>query len=106
MIIRLFPYLLVKIQKFFSCMCWRRMFCFSVHRPWEKNLKSFPFKMVLSWKQCSCDVIIERVYCLSACGNSSTVTLLLENFWWAPACMYFVWCGSTSLCLYSESCKM
>jgi hypothetical protein len=38
------------------------MFCFSVHSPWEKNLKSFPFKVVLSWKQCSCDVIIERVY--------------------------------------------
>jgi hypothetical protein len=54
---------LIKIQNFFSRMCWRRMFCFSVHSPWEKNLKSFPFKMVLSWKQCSCDVIIERVYC-------------------------------------------
>ena len=37
----------------FSRMCWRRMFCFSVHSPWEKNLKSFPFKMVPSWKQCS-----------------------------------------------------
>jgi hypothetical protein len=48
--------------KIFSCMCWRRMFCFSVHSPWETNLKSFPFKVVLSWKQCSCDVIIERVY--------------------------------------------
>jgi hypothetical protein len=44
-----------------SRMFWRRMFCFSVHSPWEKNLKSFPIKMVLSWKQCSCDVI-ERVY--------------------------------------------
>jgi hypothetical protein len=43
--------------------CWRRMFCFSVHCPWEKDLKSFPFKVILSWKQCSCDVIIARVYC-------------------------------------------
>jgi hypothetical protein len=34
-----------------------------VYGPWQKNnLKSFPFKVVLSWKQCSCDVIIERVY--------------------------------------------
>jgi hypothetical protein len=49
--------------KFFSCMCWRRMFCFSAHSPREKYLTSFPFKVVLSWKQCSCDVIIERVYC-------------------------------------------
>jgi hypothetical protein len=30
----------------------------------KKPLKSFPFKVVLSWKQCSCDVIIERVYWL------------------------------------------
>jgi hypothetical protein len=43
-------------------MCWRRMFCLSVHSPWEKNLKSFPFKVVLSWKQCSCDVIIDTSY--------------------------------------------
>jgi hypothetical protein len=51
-------------KEFFLCMCWRRMFCFSLHSPWEKNLKSFLLKMVLSWKQCSCDVInIERVYC-------------------------------------------
>jgi hypothetical protein len=57
-----FPQLLVKIKNSISCMCWRRMFCFSVHGPWEKNLKFFPFKVVLSWKQCSCDVIIERVY--------------------------------------------
>jgi hypothetical protein len=38
---------------FFPCMCWRRMFCFSVHSPWEKSLKSFPFKVVLRWKQCT-----------------------------------------------------
>jgi hypothetical protein len=55
-------FVLIKIKNYFSCMCWRRMFYFSVHSPWEKNLKSFPFKVVLSWKQCSCDVIIERVY--------------------------------------------
>jgi hypothetical protein len=57
-----FPHLLAKMKNSFSCMCSRRMFCFSVHIPWEKNLKSFPFKVVLSWKQRSCDVIIERVY--------------------------------------------
>jgi hypothetical protein len=34
-------------------MYWRRIFCFSVHSTWEKNLKSFPFKVVLSSKQCS-----------------------------------------------------
>jgi hypothetical protein len=51
--------------KCFSRMCWRRMFCFSLHSPWETNLKFFPFKMVLSWKQCNCDVIIERVYYLA-----------------------------------------
>jgi hypothetical protein len=62
---RLFPHLLVKINNYFSFTCWRAMFCFSVHSPWEKNLKSFPFKMVLSWKQCSCDVIIDRMYCPS-----------------------------------------
>jgi hypothetical protein len=57
-------HILIKIQNCFSGMCWRRTFCFSLHSPWEKNLKSFLLKMVLSWKQCSCDVInIERVYC-------------------------------------------
>jgi hypothetical protein len=25
--------------------------------------KSSPFKVVLSWKQCSCDVITGKVYC-------------------------------------------
>jgi hypothetical protein len=40
----------------------KKMFCFSVYNPWEKTLKSFPFKVILSWKQCGCDVIIERVY--------------------------------------------
>jgi hypothetical protein len=39
-----------------------------VHSPWEKNLKSFPFNMVLSWKQCSCDVIIERMNCENRSG--------------------------------------
>jgi hypothetical protein len=43
-------------------MCWRRMLCFFVHSQWEKNLKSIPFKVVLSWKQCSCDVITRKVY--------------------------------------------
>jgi hypothetical protein len=50
------------------------MFYFSVHSPWEKNLKSFPFKVVLSWKQCSCDVIIERV-------NSDWTRFEVLAFW-------------------------
>jgi hypothetical protein len=58
----LFPHLIIKIQNYFICMCWRRMFCFSDHIPWETNLKSIPFKVVLSWKLCSCDVITRNVY--------------------------------------------
>ena len=58
----LFPYLIVKIQNSFLCMCWRRVFCFFDHNPWETNLKSIPFKVVLNWKQCSCDVITRKVY--------------------------------------------
>jgi hypothetical protein len=38
------------------------MLCFFVHSQWEKNLKSIPFKVFLSWKQCSCDVITGKVY--------------------------------------------
>jgi hypothetical protein len=52
--------------KFFLCMCWRRMFCFSDHSPWKINLKSILFKVVLSWKQCICDVITGKVYCTMA----------------------------------------
>jgi hypothetical protein len=36
--------------------------CFSDHNPRETILKSIPFKVVLSWKQCSCDVITGKVY--------------------------------------------
>ena len=68
-VLKLIPHLLVKIKNYFPCTCWRRLFCFFVHSPWEKNLKSFPFKMVLSWKQCSCDVIIARVYWNSCIHN-------------------------------------
>ena len=50
--LRLFPHLLVKVQNSFWCMCWRRMFCFSYHNPWETNLKSILFKVVLIWKPC------------------------------------------------------
>ena len=39
----LFSIFIDQNPKFFLCMCWRRMFCFSVHSPWEKSLKSFPF---------------------------------------------------------------
>jgi hypothetical protein len=38
------------------------MLCFFARSQWEKNLKSIPFKGVLSWKQCSCDVITGKVY--------------------------------------------
>ena len=38
--------------KFFLCMCWRRIFCFSDHNQWETNLKSILFKVVLIWKPC------------------------------------------------------
>jgi hypothetical protein len=61
-VLKLIPTFIGQNKEFFSCMCWRRMFCFSVHSPWEKNLKSFPFKVVLSRKQCSCDIINVRVY--------------------------------------------
>ena len=50
--LRLFPHLLVKFQNSFLCMCCRRMFCCSDHSPWETNLKSISFKVVLSWKPC------------------------------------------------------
>jgi hypothetical protein len=36
------------------------MFFFSDHSSWETNLKSIPSKVVISWKQCSCDVLPER----------------------------------------------
>jgi hypothetical protein len=40
--LQVIPYLLIKIQKYFSRMCWRRsMFCFSVHNPWEKTWNPF-----------------------------------------------------------------
>jgi hypothetical protein len=60
-------------------MRWRRMFCFSAHSPWEKNLKSFPFKVVLSWKQCSCDVIIERMYCMTVSYIQYNTDLFLAH---------------------------
>ena len=41
------------VRILFLCMCWRRMFCSSYHSSWETNLKSIPFKVLLSWKQCS-----------------------------------------------------
>jgi hypothetical protein len=50
-------------------MCSRRIFCFSDHSPWETNLKSIPFKVVLSWKQCSCDVITRKVIVAKCCGQ-------------------------------------
>jgi hypothetical protein len=74
-------HLLIKIQNCFSGMCWRRMFCFSLHSPWEINLKSFPFKMVLSWKQCSCDVIIERVYWTISAYSGHTDTSAWRENW-------------------------
>ena len=46
--------------KFFLCMCWRRMFCFSDHSPWETNLKSIPFKVVLS---CPPKTVLVVTYC-------------------------------------------
>jgi hypothetical protein len=74
-------HLLIKIQNYFSRMCWRRIFCFSLHSPWEKSLKSFPFKMVLSWKQCSCDVIIGRVYwTISAYSGQADASAWRENW--------------------------
>jgi hypothetical protein len=42
-LIKLISTFIVKIQNYFLCMCWRRMFCFSDHSPWETNLKSIPF---------------------------------------------------------------
>jgi hypothetical protein len=69
-----FPHLIVKIQIFFLCMCWRRMLCFSGHSPWETNLKSIPFKVVQSSKQCSCDVITERsIVCVSTSNIITTI---------------------------------
>ena len=68
-------YCMVKIKNSFLCMCWRRNCSASLSaQPMRKKLKSFPFKVVLSWKlQCSCDVITERVYCASDC-------MLLHDF--------------------------
>jgi hypothetical protein len=50
-------------------MCWRRMFCFSDHNTWETNLKYIPFKVVLSWKQCSCDVNTGKAYWIKLVSN-------------------------------------
>ena len=59
--LRLFPHLLVKIPNSFLCMCWRRTCCFSDYSPWETNLKSIPFKVVVE-NRVSRDVITGKVY--------------------------------------------
>ena len=42
------------------------LFCSTDHSTWETNLKFIPFKVVLSWKQYSCDVITGKVYSLAS----------------------------------------